>query len=132
MITGSCYCGAIRFEISAPLSKARSCHRSRCRKAFGGAASAYAEIQPGSFRYQAGEERLKPYLIDADSGLGFCDTCGSLLVGLHRGEVHGVTLGSLDGDPGVELEMHLYVGSKAPWDHIGGEAPRYEEMPPGM
>jgi hypothetical protein len=25
--------------------------------------------------------------------------------------------------------MHLFVGSKAPWDHIGGDAPRYEAFP---
>jgi hypothetical protein len=26
--------------------------------------------------------------------------------------------------------MHLFVGSKAPWDHIGGHAPQYQEFPP--
>ena len=29
------------------------------------------------------------------------------------GEVHGVTLGCVDGDPGVEIEMHIFVGSRA-------------------
>jgi len=24
-----------------------------------------------------------------------------------------------------------FVGSKAPWDHIGGSAPQFEEGPPG-
>jgi hypothetical protein len=45
--------------------------------------------------------------------------------------VHGVTLGSVDGDPGVEIGMHIFVGSKAPWDHLGGDAPRYDAFPPG-
>jgi hypothetical protein len=40
-------------------------------------------------------------------------------------EVHGVTLGTVDGDPGVEIGMHIYVASKAPWDHIGGDAPQF-------
>jgi hypothetical protein len=44
--------------------------------------------------------------------------------------VHGVTLGSVNGDPGVEIEMHIFVDSKAPWDHIGGIAPQYAEFPP--
>jgi hypothetical protein len=26
--------------------------------------------------------------------------------------------------------MHLFVGSKAPWDHIGGAAPRHLAFPP--
>lgn len=43
------------------------------------------------------------------------------------GEVHGVTLKTVDGDPGVQIEMHTFVGSKAPWDHIGGSAPQFKE-----
>ena len=39
----------------------------------------------------------------------------------------GVTLGTVDGDPGVEIERHIFVGSKAPWDHIGGSARQFEE-----
>ena len=31
-----------------------------------------------------------------------------------------MTLGTVDGDPRVRIEMHTFVGSKAPWDHIGG------------
>jgi hypothetical protein len=27
----------------------------------------------------------------------------------------------------VEIEMHIFVGSKAPWDHIGGDAPQFDE-----
>jgi len=44
--------------------------------------------------------------------------------------VHGVTLGTVDGDPGVQIDMHIFVGSKAPWDHIGGDAPQFLEFPP--
>jgi len=47
---------------------------------------------------------------------------------MHDGEVHGLTLGCIDGDPGVEIEMHIFVASKAPWDHIGGEARQFAEQ----
>jgi hypothetical protein len=47
------------------------------------------------------------------------------LAGLLANEVHGITLGTVDGDPGVEIAMHIYVASKAPWDHIGGDAPQF-------
>jgi hypothetical protein len=59
----------------------------------------------------------------------FARTCGTTLCGLHEGEVHGVTLGTVDGDPGVQIEMHIFVDSKAPWDHIGGSAPLFPEFP---
>ena len=64
--------------------------------------------------------------------IGFCGKCGSTLCGMWEGQVHGLTLGCVDGDPGVEIEMHLFVGSKAPWDHIGGDAPQFVEHPTGQ
>jgi hypothetical protein len=128
-LTGGCFCGQVRYEVSAPLGPARSCHCSRCRKAFSGAGSAYAEISPGSFAWTAGEGNLSFHESAPGWGLCFCRSCGTTLCGMHEGEVHGVTLGPLDGDPGVHIQMHIFVGSKAPWDHIGGDAPQYAEFP---
>ena len=129
-LTGGCLCGEVQYRIDAPLTAARSCHCSRCRKAFSGSGSAYAEITPGSFSWTTGEQNLTFYESAPGWGLGFCRTCGTTLCGVHGGKVHGVTLGGIDGDPGVQLQMHLFVGSKAPWDHIGGDAPQYREFPP--
>jgi hypothetical protein len=36
-----------------------------------------------------------------------------------------VTLGTVNGDPDIEFEYHIYVGSKARWDHIGQKTPRH-------
>ncbi|MBN8281266.1 MAG: GFA family protein [Gammaproteobacteria bacterium] len=129
-LTGGCACGQVRYEIRAPLKNARSCHCSRCRKTFSGAGSAYAEVEPGAFRWTAGEGGLIDHQTSPGWGLVFCGRCGSTLAGNHEGELHGVTLGCVDGDPGVAIGMHIFVGSRAPWDHIGGDAPRYEAGPP--
>jgi hypothetical protein len=128
-ITGGCFCGGVRYEIQAPLLNARSCHCSRCRKAFSGAGSAYAEVAPESFSWVSGEDLLTRYESAPGLGLCFCGTCGTTLCGLHEGKVHGVTLGSVDGDPGVQIAMHIFVDSRAPWDHIGGNAPQFAEFP---
>ena len=129
MLTGSCFCSKVSYEIDGYLEKGRACHCSRCRKAFSGASSAYAELALGSTLTWRGRE----HLVESDSGggwaIGFCGSCGSTLCGLWDGQVHGVTLGCVDGDPGVEIEMHIFVGSKAPWDHIGGTAPQYDAHP---
>jgi hypothetical protein len=128
-ISGGCFCGRIRYEVNAPLLHARSCHCSRCRKAFSGAGSAYAEVQPGSFSWTQGENEVSRFESRDGMGLCFCRRCGTTLCGTHRDNVHGITLGTVDGDPGVQIEMHIYVGSKAPWDHIGGNAPQFHELP---
>lgn len=129
LITGGCFCGRIQYSVSKPLRRARSCHCSRCRKAFSGAGSAYAEIEPGAFSWTAGETELVTYEATPGWGLQFCGTCGSTLCGTHDSDIHGVTLGCVDGDPGVEIAMHIFVGSRAPWDHIGGDAPQFEAGP---
>ena len=129
-ITGSCFCGAVSYRISAPLHDARSCHCSICRKAFSAQASAYAEVEPGSLSWVSGEELLSFYESEQGAGLKFCSRCGSTLCGVVNGEVHGVTLGCLDGDPGVTIGMHIFVGSKAPWEVMPEGVVAYDERPP--
>jgi len=128
LLQGGCFCNSVRYEIRGSLQNARACHCSRCRKAFSGASSAYAELSPSSaFSWVTGEDLLSIYETGGGWGMGFCSKCGSTLCGVHNGTVHGLTLGCIDGDPGVEIEMHIFVASKAPWDHIGGDARQFAE-----
>lgn len=127
-ILGGCFCNSVRYELRGSLQHARACHCSRCRKAFSGASSAYAELSPSSsLEWLTGKELLSIHETGGGWGMAFCSKCGSTLCGMHEGEVHGLTLGCIDGDPGVEIEMHIFVASKAPWDHIGGEAEQFDE-----
>lgn len=130
IIRGSCFCGAVTYQVSGSLHNARSCHCSMCRKAFSSQASAYAEIEPGSFAWTSGEDRLTSYASAQGGGLKFCSVCGSTLCGTVNGEVHGVTLGCVEGDPGVSIGMHIFVGSKAPWEVMPDGVSMYEEWPP--
>ncbi len=130
-LVGGCFCGAVRYRIDGRLEPARACHCSRCRKAFSGASSAYAPLgATASFSWTQGEALLTRYVGAAGWGMAFCARCGTTLCGVFADAVHGVTLGSIDGDPRVGIAMHLFVGSKAPWDHIGGSAPQFDEFPP--
>ncbi len=128
IIRGGCFCDSVRYELKGSLQNARACHCSRCRKAFSGASSAYAELSPSSsLEWLSGEDNLTIHETGEGWGRGFCSICGSTICGLHDGQVHGLTLGCINGDPGVEIEMHIFVDSKAPWDHIGGKAKQYAE-----
>lgn len=129
MLAGGCFCGRVRYRVDASLMNARSCHCSRCRKAFSGAGSAYAEVPASAFAWTSGALDLTHYESTPGWGLAFCRLCGTTLCGTHDGAVHGVTLGSVDGDPGVQIGMHIFVGSRAPWDHIGGSAPQFDSFP---
>lgn len=129
MLTGGCFCGALTYSVDAPLVFAQSCHCSVCRKIFGGTGSAFAFLADESFAWTGGTETLSRYASMPEWEIGFCGRCGSTLCGIHKGTVKGITLGSVDGNPGTQLARHIYVGSKAPWDHIGGDVPQFEEGP---
>lgn len=125
LITGECFCGEVMYQVDGKLRDARSCHCSRCRKAFSSQASAYALVEPGQFSWVSGEELLTSYVGQHGFGLQFCKVCGSTVSGIYNGHVHGITLGCVNGDPDIELGMHIYVGSKASWEKIPEGVPHH-------
>ena len=129
-ITGECFCGSIKYRLKGSLVDARSCHCSRCRKAFSSQASSYALVNPDEFEWLQGKELLTCYESQPSFGLSFCSKCGSTLCGTYNGSVHGVTLGCLNGNPKVEVGYHIFVGSKAAWEVIPKGVTIYEEDAP--
>ena len=129
-ISGECFCGSISYSTNGPLRDARSCHCSRCRKAFSSQASAYALVDPDDFEWVSGKELLSTYQNEYGFGLQFCSKCGSTLCGAFKGVVHGITLGCVNGDPGVEIGRHIFVGSKAAWEVMPDGVTKYDESVP--
>ena len=130
-VSGECFCGAVTYRVSGNLRDARSCHCSRCRKAFSSQASAYALVEPSEFQWLSGEHLLTSYIGAHGAGLKFCSKCGSTLCGVVDGAVHGVTLGCINGEPDIEIGYHIFVGSKATWELLPEGATTFEEGPTG-
>ena len=129
-VNGSCFCGAVTYQVDGNLRDARSCHCSMCRRAFSSQASAFARLNTDEFSWLTGKNLLTTYESKAGAGIQFCSKCGSTLSGTNEGKVIGVTLGCVEGDPNIEIGMHIFVGSKATWEVIPEGAPQYEEWPP--
>ncbi|PCJ22042.1 MAG: aldehyde-activating protein [Gammaproteobacteria bacterium] len=129
-ITGECFCGEVKYQLEGRLRDARSCHCSRCRKAFSAQASAYALVDASAFSWLLGQDLLTSYVGQQGFGLQFCSQCGSTLVGVFKGVVHGVTLGCINGDPDIEIGKHIYVGSKAKWEVIPEGVVQFDEGAP--
>lgn len=129
-ITGECFCGEIQYEVHGELRDARSCHCSRCRKAFSAQASAYALVNPDEFRWIRGADRLSTFESEKGFGLQFCSQCGSTLCGIYNHKVHGVTLGCLNDNPNIEIGRHIFVGSKASWEVMPEGVRKYQEHGP--
>lgn len=131
MLTGSCLCSAIAYEISGLLTQALNCHCSMCRKAQGSAYRTRARVRTADFRFTRGEELVTYYESSPGNRRGFCRVCGSPIHTRFDStpDVLGLPLGSLDQDPGVKPGFHVFVGSKAPWHEITDGLPQYRELP---
>ena len=129
-ISGECFCGAVKYQVAGKLRDAKSCHCSRCRKAFNAQASAAAFIEPDEFSWLCGEELLSSYIGLHGYGLQFCSVCGSTLCTVYQDQVLQVTLGCVNGDPDIEIGQHIFVGSKASWEVIPQGVVQFDEGPP--
>jgi hypothetical protein len=132
-LSGGCGCGAVRFEVRAPLGRARYCHCTRCQRRSGTAASASVQVEPGSVVVTDGAEHLRAWLPPDGMEKVFCGACGSALVVRDRGggEIRAVRLGAFDADPGVRPSARQFVAYAAPWEPIPDDGlPRYDERLP--
>jgi hypothetical protein len=132
MIRGSCLCGGVRYEVNGQLGPALNCHCSMCRKATGAAFRSRVAVPRKNFRWLIGERLLTHYVSSPTTTRTFCKVCGSTLVSLFHDnpETLGLPLGTLDGDPGIRLCCHVFVGSKAPWLEITDQLPQFDTFPP--
>jgi hypothetical protein len=130
-ILGSCLCGSVRYEIAASLENAEHCHCSMCRKAHGAAFSTNSVIPTDKLTVTSGADLISEYQSSPKRRKCFCSNCGSQLFirRLDRPEFTVVTLGTVDGDPRVLPQRHVFVASKAAWYEIADALPQFEAYP---
>jgi hypothetical protein len=96
----------------------------------GVASNATIVVPEADFQWTSGEELRRVYAKPTGWKTTFCGQCGSPLPQSIRGSAaYWVPAGLLDDDPGLRIGGHIWVGSKATWDVIAGEAPQFEEGP---
>ena len=130
-IKGSCLCGEVKYEIGGTLHDASHCYCSMCRKSHGAAFATYAAFDPEKFHWVSGADLVINYISSPEMGRCFCQKCGSSLGAIENGKVTYITLGTVDDDPGVRSEAHIFVDSIAPWYEITDTLPQFDEYPPG-
>ena len=119
MKTGSCLCGAVKYEVSGPLRNVIACHCLQCRKQTGTYMSATAAKD--IYLTITGARGLKWYRSSASAQRGFCGECGSVLFWKGDGRDYtAIAAGSIDGSPGVPLEGHIFCESAGDYYEIAG------------
>lgn len=129
MLGGSCYCGAVQYEIHGRLLMFANCHCPDCRKFTGSAFSSVLVTESDGFKIISGEENLIPYQSSPGKHRCFCKTCGCHIFSRadHRPGMIFVRAGSLDDDPHMKPQCHIWVNHKAPWHEICDSIRQYPE-----
>jgi hypothetical protein len=129
MIQGSCCCGAVRFELTAPPTMMATCHCTRCRKVGLGA---FVFVGRASFRWIEGQDMVESYQPDPPYPFSrcFCRRCGTALgEPLSPAEDFPIAANCLDSDPGVRNRFHEFVAEKPAWYEICDGARQFEGYP---
>ena len=125
-VSGSCLCGAVRFEIDQPSKWTAHCHCSVCRSAHTAALVTWTGVEEAHFRLTVGAGALRWYESSEDARRGFCPTCGSTLFfrsSRWEGEVH-IALGALHGDVEPPPAAHVFFDTHVRWVQLGDDLPR--------
>ena len=120
VIQGSCLCGGVRFQVTLPFRIAVHCHCSRCRKHSGTFGLTQGRVPKEQFELLRGEELIRVYRPDGGKVKAFCSTCGSSLFGgdWPDDDEISIRLGSLDSDPKIRPQAHVFVDSHALWFEV--------------
>ncbi|WP_333795804.1 GFA family protein [Rheinheimera sp.] len=133
MYQGSCLCGAVTLEISGAIKSIIHCHCSKCRKSSGTAYATNGFVAVADFSIKTGQEHIHFYEMSPGKKRHFCKVCASPIFssndatpGLLR-----LRLGILDSDIEERPMSHNFVSSRANWDDLDADLPRYDGHEPG-
>ena len=133
-LSGGCHCGAVRYTLHASPLSVQHCHCGSCRKSIGALHATLGVMRRDKVEIE-GAENLTKYRTSPDFEQQFCRTCGcNLFAYFDDPTLFLVDIPTLDDglDPGhpKEMESHIFMSSRAKWEHVSDAIPHYEAEDP--
>ena len=131
--SGSCQCGAMKFEITAEPLTVYVCHCNACKKQSGGAFGMAMVVPADSVKMTQGTPKV--YVKTAQSGrtaeCDFCPECGNRL--FHRlgagVPIVLVKTGVIENAGDLKPAVHLWTEEADDWITIPDDVIQYEQQP---
>ncbi|HXH72165.1 MAG TPA: GFA family protein [Mariprofundaceae bacterium] len=116
-LSGTCDCGAVRYEIEGPVKLVVNCHCHACRKRNGASFSTYCVVPQTSLTVMQGQERIGIYDSETIGRKHFCSQCGTPLYNLNNRypDFYMVHYGTVSEHAGLAPRYNIYCESKLPW-----------------
>jgi hypothetical protein len=123
MHTGSCLCGAVKFEVEGDLPGPDACHCTQCRKT-SGHYWASTEVKRSALKVD-GEFNVAWFRSSENVQRGFCSTCGASLFWEPIGQDSiSVAMGAFDAPTDTRLAKHIFVADKGDYYDIKDGLPQ--------
>ena len=129
VLTGSCLCGGVRFEVTEPFERIAACHCESCKKLSGAGGTVNGRVRTDAVRLLVGKDLVRSYQPEEGSAKSFCSQCGSNLFGAGwpESEHTSVRLSALDEPYEGRIGSHIFTRSLAPWEVLPDDgAERFE------
>jgi hypothetical protein len=128
---GSCLCGQIRYEVVGDFENFILCHCKYCQKDTGSAYASNLFSSTATLKWLAGRDKIKEFILPATRhARSFCSSCGAAVPSQQlKGTLLVVPAGSLDSEVTLKPRAHIFVSSRAGWEHDLEAIPSYEKLP---
>ncbi|WP_392561629.1 GFA family protein [Orbus sturtevantii] len=130
MLTGSCLCGEISYQVTmeSNVDAIIFCHCQRCRKWSGTAFNSAIVIKASEFQFLSGQDTIKKFSINGVNR-HFCGQCGSNLFTSrdNNKEFYRLRAGTIDTPVDPKQRIHIYADAKANWDTICDGGTKFSE-----
>jgi len=132
MYSGKCLCGKVAIKIHGGISDIIHCHCSLCRKNSGTAFATNGFIDAADLAFISGEQDLSQFSFKPGRNRYFCRHCGSPVYSSNEQDPARlrIRLGILDSEIVEKPISHNFVSSKASWEDLDADLPRYDAFEP--
>jgi hypothetical protein len=124
---GSCFCGAVEFEVTGAPAVVGYCHCEDCQAWSAAPINAFSLWPPDSVRISKGEANLGTYNKTESSYRKFCLVCGGHLMTDHPGmklvDVYANILQGFKHEP----TLHVHYGNKTV--SVKDGLPKFKDLP---
>jgi hypothetical protein len=127
---GSCFCGAVKLEVTGDPVAQGYCHCESCRSWSGGPVNAFSLWKPQSVKVTSGAERIGEYHKTERSYRQFCKGCGGHLMTRHpQWDLVDVFAATIPAFP-HQAAVHVNYGETVL--HMKDGLPKMKDLPREM
>lgn len=122
MMKGGCFCGSVRYELTAPPLEVYYCHCRDCQHFSGSPFHVLGAVERDSIVLTSGNLSEFAHRVQNGSGMKreFCENCGTplFITSTRFQDIQMFTVNSLDDPGSVKPSFEIWTNSKMSWANI--------------